>query len=103
MSIIGGSVTRVVSSSTVVYDLIKGLENNVVLNIGIRDIHASSYIQYMGIRFLDIRVMFHEEFHGLVVNFMRENNVTRVLEGTVFAHFNKLFVEAVNSFNSNTG
>lgn len=56
----------------------------------------------MGVSLLDSGVVLHEEVHGLVVNFMRQDNVTRFLEGTVSTHGNEVLVELVDGFVSNT-
>lgn len=74
----------------------KALEGNSLLHVWVSDVHASSNVKDVLVGLLDLGDIVHSELHGSVVDLVAQDNVATVLESTVGAHLDKVFVVLLN-------
>ena len=82
--------------------LFKSRKSDRGFSIRCSNVHASGDIHNMLVGLLDVRIVLHKKLHSLVVDFMTQDNVTRILESAVSTHLDKVFVGLIDSFSSDT-
>jgi hypothetical protein len=69
--------------------LIKPGKGRSELLVGVSDVHAGDDIQNVSISLFDFFIMIHEKGHGHSVNFVGQDNVTRIAKNIIGTHLDK--------------
>lgn len=90
------------SACVLLNSLFKVGEGDNIFDVRVRDVHAGSDVEDVLVGLLDFRVVLNHKVHSHVVDFVGQDNVTRVGEGAVGAHLNKVLVVLVDGLGGDT-
>lgn len=98
----GTRSNRAVTSRATTDGLSKSRESNGCFLVRVSDVHTGGDIQDVLVSLLDFGVVLHEEVHGHVVDFVRQDDVTGASESTVRTHLDEGFIVIIDSLGGDT-